>query len=121
MPTDKKIVVFGASANEAKYGHKIFATLLEHGFAVYGINPKGGNACGQVLFQKLADLPVTPEVAVMVIPPAGLADAVEQCIAAGVTEIWFQPGARDEAAFKKAADAGIKAVNGCFMVENGLW
>ena len=57
----------------------------------------------------------------MVLPPAALDGAVEQCIAAGVKEIWFQPGARDERARQKAQTAGIKTVESCFMAENGIW
>jgi len=117
----KNIVVFGASANQTKYGYKIFHTLSEHGLSVYGINPKGGEADGHAFYKTLSEVPVTPDVAIMVIPPAALTEAVEQCIVAHVSEIWFQPGARDASAFERAIAAGMQARNDCFMVENGFW
>ena len=57
----------------------------------------------------------------MVVPPAALVQAVEQCKAKGVKEIWFQPGAQQDEAFVLATAAGMRAVNACFMAENGLW
>lgn len=117
----KKIAVFGASENKEKYGYKIFHTLLQQDFKVYGINPKGGCVDGQSFYTNLSEVPSPVEVAVMVVPPAALMQAVEQCKAKGVKEIWFQPGAQADEAFVVATAAGIKAVNACFMAENGLW
>lgn len=122
MPyTHKKIVVFGASQDPSKYGYKIFVSLREQGLDVVGINPKGGEVAGQSFYTSLAEVPGTVDVAVMVIPPAVLVPAVEQCVQAKVSEIWFQPGARNEDAYQLAVSAGIRAVNGCFMADNGFW
>ena len=117
----KTIAVFGVSQDTSKYGYKIFTSLLAQGLSVYGIHPKGGTLNGRPLFTCLVEVPVPVEVAVMVVPPAALAGAVAQCQQAGVKEIWFQPGAREEAAYQMAVRAGIKAINGCFMKENGFW
>lgn len=121
MYEHKTIAVFGVSADSSKYGYKIFKTLLDKGFRVFGINPKGGSVAGQAIYTNLASVPVQPEVAVMVIPPAALSGAVEQCVAAGVKEIWFQPGAQSQEAYEQAVKAGIEAVESCFMADNGLW
>ena len=119
--TGKKIVVFGASQDPSKYGYKIFVSLCEQGLEVAGINPKGGEVSGRSFYTNLPQVPGPVEVAIMVIPPAALVAAVQQCIAAGVREIWFQPGARNEEAFHRAVSAGIRSINGCFMAENGFW
>lgn len=118
---NKTIAVFGVSQDSSKYGYKIFHTLLQKGFKVYGINPKGGQVDGQNLYVLAADVPGIIDVAIMVIPPAALLGAVEQCKAKGVKEIWFQPGAQEDSAFVLATAAGIRAVNACFMAENELW
>ena len=91
------------------------------GMRVYGLNPKGGEVAGELLFKSLAAVPADIQVAILVIPPIGLDNAVDQCIEKGVKEIWFQPGARSEQAFQKAQAAGIRAFNGCFMADNGFW
>ena len=118
---NKTIAVFGVSQDSSKYGYKIFHTLFQKGFKVYGINPKGGQVDGQNLYVLAADVPGIIDVAIMVIPPAALLGAVEQCKAKGVKEIWFQPGAQEDSAFVLATAAGIRAVNACFMAENELW
>ena len=121
MYKDKNIAVFGASADEAKYGYKIFSSLARMGLPVYGINPKGGLVEGRPLFTSLDQVPVPVQVAIFVIPPKALVPAVEQCVRANVEEMWFQPGARSEEAYRLAVSAGIKALNGCFMKDNGFW
>lgn len=118
---DKVIVVFGASEDPSKFGYKILTDLAANGLTVYGINPKGGHIKGNTFLPCLADVPVKADVAIMVVPPAALPGAVEQCIQGGVREIWFQPGARSEQSYRVAQAANIHAVNGCFMAENGFW
>lgn len=121
MYEHKTLVVFGVSQDPSKYGNKIFKTLVSKGFRVFGVNPKGGTAAGEKLWPELAAVPAQAKVAIMVIPPAALEEAVRQCIACGVKEIWFQPGAQSPRAYELAASAGIEAVDACFMAENGLW
>lgn len=121
MYKNKKIVVFGVSQDPSKYGHKIFDTLQKRQFSVYGINPKGGSVNGSVLYTDISQLPVKAEVAIMVIPPAFLTEAVKACITYGIKEIWFQPGAQLPEALELAVKAKISAYEACFMAENGLW
>ena len=115
-------VVFGVSLTDpSKYGSRIFKDLLATGYAVYAVNPKGGELFGKPVYKTLADIPQEVYGAILVVPPAAVMGAVEQCIARGVKEIYFQPGARDPQAYQKAVAAGIEAVESCFMAENGLW
>lgn len=118
---NKPLVVFGVSQDSSKYGHKIFTALLRKGFTVYGVNPKGGQVEGHTLYPSLQGVPSPVEVAILVIPPAALKQAVLQCIQKGIQEIWFQPGAQDKTAFDLAQQAHIHALNACFMAQNGLW
>lgn len=114
--------VFGVSVTDpAKYGTRIFTDLLAAGYTVYAINPKGGTLQGRPVYRTLAEVPGDIDGAILVVPPAALDGAVEQCKARGVKQIYFQPGARDPQAYQKAVAAGIEAVEGCFMAENGLW
>lgn len=121
MENKSALAVFGVSQDSSKYGNKIFTTLLDKGFTVYGINPKGGVVNGKELYPSLAQVPARVHTAIMVVPPAALISAVEQCIESGVKEIWFQPGAQSADAFNRAEQAGLRAVNGCYMAANGLW
>lgn len=121
--TDPRVyAVLGVSLTDpAKYGTRIFTDLLAAGYTVYAVNPKGGCLSGSPVYKTLADVPARVYGAILVLPPAALAGAVAQCAACGVKKIYFQPGARDPQAYQKAVDAGIEAVEGCFMAENGIW
>ena len=121
MYEDKNIAVFGVSQDSSKYGYKIFSTLLEKGFSVYAVNPKGGEVFGKKIYPSLKEIPVSVEVAIFVIPQKALLNAVEQCENGGVKEIWFQPGTEDPTAYYATKEAGMRPVNGCFMVDNGFW
>ncbi len=114
--------VFGVSLTDpAKYGSRIFKDLLALNYRVYAINPKGGTLFGKPVYKSLAEIGQPIYGAILVVPPAAVADAVRQCIRAGVQEIYFQPGARNPQAYQQAVQAGIHAVEGCFMAENGIW
>ena len=114
--------VFGVSLTDpSKYGSRIFKDLLAADYTVYALNPKGGQLFGKPVYKSLSDIPSEVYGAILVVPPAAVMGAVEQCIACGVKEIYFQPGARNPQAYQKAVAAGIEAVESCFMAENGLW
>lgn len=122
MADNRVYAVFGVSLTDpAKYGTRIYKDLLAYGYNVYAVNPKGGELAGKPVYKTLADLPEKAYGAILVVPPAALDGAVEQCIKGGVKEIWFQPGARDPQAYQKAVAAGIDAQENCFMAANGIW
>ena len=121
--TDRRVwAIFGVSLTDpSKYGSRIFNDLLASDYDVYALNPKGGELFGKTVYKTLADIPVEVYGAILVVPPAAVMGAVEQCISRGVKEIYFQPGARDPQAYQKVVSAGIEAVESCFMAEHGLW
>ena len=122
MTDHRAYAVFGVSLTDpSKYGTRIFKDMLAAGYQVYAVNPKGGEMFGNPVYKTLADIPAEVYGAILVVPPAALNGTVEQCIARGIKEIYFQPGARDPQAYQKAVAAGIDAVESCFMAENGLW
>ena len=122
MPDHHVYAVFGVSLSDpSKYGTRIFKDLKALDYRVYAVNPKGGTLLGSPLYKTLADIPEPVYGAILVVPSAAVMGAVEQCIAAGVKEIYFQPGARDPQAYQKAVAAGIEAIESCFMAENGIW
>lgn len=111
--------VVGASANESKYGFKVFRDLCRGGFTVQPVNPKLESLLGCHAAPSLATANPKPEVAVVVVPPEVGLSIVDDARAAGVTKLWFQPGAESEAIRKKAADLklDVMADGSCIMVE----
>lgn len=110
--------VVGVSADPEKYGHRVFSVLLDSGYHVYGVNPKGGQVLGQTLYPTLADLPEKPEVVNLVVPPAVTEQIVRQCADLGITRVWMQPGAESDEAVRFCEENGIKVVwDACAMVQ----
>jgi hypothetical protein len=117
----KLIAVVGVSDDASKYGHKIFRDLLNAGFPVKGVNPKGGFVLGQNLYRSLSEMEARPELVITVVPPAVTEQVVEECNQLGIKNVWMQPGSESEAALGKARTYGIKTVMACFMVAKAVW
>ena len=69
FPKLRKWAVIGVSADQSKYGNKIFRDLRDAGYEVYGVNPKLDLIEGDKCYNTLAELPVVPEVVNVVVPP----------------------------------------------------
>ncbi len=118
----KYIAVVGVSADPEKYGHKIFRDLLNSGYNVVGINPKGGNILGQEVYPQLKSLSKVPDLVIIVVPPAVTAKIVDECHELGVKNIWMQPGTESDEAIDKAKSDGMNVTaRACFMKTNKIW
>ncbi len=114
----KTYAVAGASARTHKYGYKVFKALLASGRETYPLNPVTEEIEGYKAFSKISDLPVVPESLSIITPPEVTRQVVDDAIAAGVKNIWMQPGAEDANASAAARDAGIHVIDdgACVLV-----
>lgn len=117
----KLIAVVGVSDDASKYGHKIFRDLLNAGYPVKGVNPKGGFVLGNQLYKGLSDMEGLPDLVITVVHPQVTERVVEECNKLGVKTVWMQPGSESQAAVEKAGEYGIKTIVACFMVVKGVW
>ena len=116
------LAVVGVSQNPEKYGHKIFKDLVAAGYAVTGINPKGGTVSEQELATSLANVTPKPEVVISVVPPQIGLEVLKEAHDLGITHIWLQPGAESEELEKLADELNITlTTNACFMIRERLW
>lgn len=115
------IAVVGVSGDASKYGHKIFRDLLNSGYPVKGVNPKGGFVLGRQIYRELAEIEKRPDLVITVVPPAVTEQVVETCNKLGIKQVWMQPGSESPAAFAKAREYGIEVTAACFMVQKGVW
>ena len=110
--------VVGASEDPEKYGHKCYASLIQHGYKAYPINPKAKTILGNPAFANLAALPEKVQSLSVITPPAVTEKVVDDAIANGIKNIWMQPGAESPAAVAKAQSAGLNVISGgaCLLV-----
>jgi predicted CoA-binding protein len=114
--------VVGASHDRHKFGYSVFRSLRDAGYTVYPINPKGGELEGSQVYPSLADLPETPEVIDLVVPPAVSERMVEEAHRLGLSRIWMQPGAESETAITYCQEHDMQVVsNACATVYKRWW
>lgn len=79
------VAVIGASRREGSVGHAVLRRLLDQFRGpVYPVNPHAEVVAGRQAFGSVADLPLVPDLAVIAVPAARVADAAEECGRAGV-------------------------------------
>ena len=114
--------VVGASRDRRKFGYQIFRSLLDAGYSVYPINPKGGELDGVRVYPSLADLPELPEVIDLVVPPAVTEQVVREAHELGLKRVWMQPGAESEVSIRYCREHGMQVVErACAMVWKRNW
>ena len=110
--------VVGASKNPRKYGHQVYKDLRSAGYEVYPVNPNAEQVLGDRCYPNLKELPRTPSVVDIVVPPQVTEEIVKICKELGITKVWMQPGSESDTAIKFCEDNDIEVVHGvCVMIE----
>ncbi len=115
-----KIAVVGVSANQKKWGFKIYKELKSTGFRVYPINPKYKIIGQDTCYPNLEALPESPDVVITVVPSNITEQVVKQCRKFGIKRVWMQPGSESEKAIKFCKHNNIKAIHDACFVVNSL-
>lgn len=118
---NKKVwAVVGATPDSEKFGYKIYNKLKNHGYTVYGINPKYESIEGDNLYKSLEDLPEKPDCINMVVNPKVTMNTLNEIEKLGIEYVWFQPGTFDEDVIDTAEDKGLNIVYyDCVLVALG--
>ncbi|MBX9669670.1 MAG: CoA-binding protein [Candidatus Obscuribacterales bacterium] len=113
--------VAGASDDRHKYGHKVYVCYLQHEHKAYPINPNVKTVLGNTAYATVRALPEPIESLSIITPPNVTEQVVNDAIAAGVKNIWMQPGAESRSAIKTATEAGLNVISGgpCLLVVMG--
>jgi acyl-CoA synthetase (NDP forming) len=82
----RSIAVIGATASAEKIGGRALRTLLDHGFRgpVYPVNPTHPEIAGLKCYPRIGDVPEQVDLALIALPAAIVADAVDACADAGI-------------------------------------
>ncbi len=114
--------VVGVSADTAKFGYRVFRSLREAGYRVYGVNPNAQVVDGETIYPALESLPERPEVVDIVVPPRVSEEIVKECSRLELCRVWLQPGAESEAVLRYCHEHGIAVVHGaCAIVHRKRW
>ena len=82
----RHVALIGASGNPKKWGYVMLRNLINGGFAgnIYPINPDADELLGKKAYKTLYDVPETPDLAVIAVPPPAAPSAVRDCAEKGV-------------------------------------
>jgi acetyltransferase len=116
------VAVVGASADPKKRGYQVLRALQESGYggSVLPVNPKGGEILGFPVFTSTAELPETPDLALICMPARSVPEAVDACgrrgirgaviLAVGFREAGDEGAALEEQVLEAARRHGVRLV-----------
>jgi predicted CoA-binding protein len=100
---DPAIAVVGATDNTTKYGSIIYRDLKAKGYRVYPVNPGRDEVDGDTAYPDIGDLPVTPDIVNIVVPPHQTLRVLKRAAELGIENVWVQPGEREGSAITRIA------------------
>jgi predicted CoA-binding protein len=115
---DPLIAVVGATDHPGKYGGTIYRNLKAKGYRVVPVNPLRSTVDGDQCYPTLSDLPETPDIVNVVVPPVRTLRVVDQAAVMGDVALWIQPGAADSAVRTRVDELGMPSlIDACIMVQ----
>ena len=120
--SQKVIAVAGVSRNpKGEVGNPIYVKFRTSGYTVYPINPFADQIEGDKCYPKLNATPQKPDAVFIATNPAASIDIVKQCIANGISRVWFHRafgnGSFSEEAAKLGEENGLSVIRaGCPMM-----
>jgi len=80
------VTFVGASNDPGKWGYLTLKHLKDGGFRgpIYPVNPREPEILGLKVYRNVADLPETPDLAVIVVPPPTVPAVIKECATKGI-------------------------------------
>jgi uncharacterized protein len=115
----KTIAVVGLSSDPGRPSYGVASYMRRRGYKVIPVNPNETEVFGDKAYAALADVPDEVDLVDIFRRPSEAGSAVDEAIAVGAKAVWLQEGVIDEAAARRAADAGLLVVmDRCWLKEH---
>ncbi|MEP6636909.1 MAG: CoA-binding protein [Acidobacteriota bacterium] len=115
----RAIAVVGLSSSPSRASHSVAAYMRSHGYTVIPVNPNETEVFGTKAYSALAQVPEKIDLVDVFRRSSEAGVAVDEAIAVGAKAVWLQEGVIDEAAAKRALDAGLLVVmDRCWLKEH---
>jgi predicted CoA-binding protein len=103
----KTIAVVGLSNSPLRPSHGVSAYMQSHGYRIIPVNPHINGSLGEKAYPSLLDVPEKIDIVNVFRRSEFVGEVVDQAIQLKVPTIWMQEDVSNEAAARKARDAGI--------------
>ncbi|GAB4432137.1 MAG: CoA-binding protein [Chloroflexi bacterium OHK40] len=115
----RRIAMVGLSSNPYRPSHFAAVYLLAEGYEVTPVNPREREILGRTAYPSLREVPGPLEIVDIFREPAAVPAIVEEAIERGAKVIWMQLGVINEAAARRAREAGLAVVmDACVKIEH---
>ena len=106
----KVIAVVGLSSSPFRPSNGVAAFMQRKGYRVIPVNPNETEVFGEKSYANLAEVPEKIDLVDIFRRPEEAGNAVDEAIMIGAKAVWLQEGVIDQAAAKRAEDAGLLVV-----------
>lgn len=115
----RSVAVVGVSDNPRRPSHTVSRYLIDHtGWTLWFVNPTLTEVFGRPVYPSLSDLPEVPDMVDVFRRTEHLSGVVDESIEIGASSVFFQLGLVDDAAARRAVDAGLDVVQDrCLQIE----
>jgi hypothetical protein len=104
------VAIVGLSPKPDRASYRVGDYLKEHGYKIIPVNPMEKEILGEASYPDLKSIPEKVDVVDIFRRPEDVPPIVEEAIKIGAKVVWMQEGVINEAAAKRAEEAGLKAV-----------
>jgi uncharacterized protein len=115
----RTIAVVGLSSNPVRPSYSVAGYMKQQGYRVIPINPHEINVLGEQAYPSLAAVPDKVDLVDVFRRSEEAGVVVDEAILIGAKAIWLQEGVIDEAAARRAQQAGLLVVmDRCWLKEH---
>lgn len=115
----KTIAVVGLSSDASRASNGVSRYMQSHGYSIIPINPNEASVLGEKSYSRLEDVPEKIDLVDIFRRSEEAGQHVDEAIRIGARGVWLQEGVIDEAAARRALDAGLSVVmDRCILKEH---
>jgi uncharacterized protein len=104
------IAVVGLSSNPIRPSNGVAGFMKRKGYEVIPVNPNESEVFGEKAYSSLSEIPVKVDLVDIFRRSEEAGSAVDEAIEIGAKAVWLQEDVIDEAAAKRAEEAGLLVV-----------
>jgi predicted CoA-binding protein len=112
----KRIAMIGVSRNPRDFSRHLFHDMKNRGYEMIPVNPNAAEIEGEACYAHVSDIPGGVTAALLMTSAAEANQVVNECIDAGVEQIWFfratGDGALSRSAVQQCETYGLEIVPG---------